>query len=196
MVSAQELLSVGRGSDLSNGSQTTPFWLGMWAIEREETTDVESRAAEIAIAADSIAATQPMFEGETWALAEALRLFADMASDWPDDLTSFEEVLGRLPCMGYVKDQPDIYLRYRVGRTLFERGALAAAERYFLSFYPFHWAYHVPAQFYLGRIFEELEEPEKAREHYRIFVEWWKTADPELQPWVDEGRTGLVRVSG
>lgn len=183
-------------SDLINGSQTTPFWLGMWAIERENRTDVESPAAEIAIAADSIAASQPMFEEETRALAEALRLFSYMASDWPDDLTSFEEVLGRLPSMGYVKDQPDIYLRYRMGRTLFDRGALAAAERYFLTFYPFHWAYYVPAQFYLGRIYEKLEEPEKAREHYRIFVEWWKGADPELQPWVDEGRAGLARVSG
>jgi hypothetical protein len=54
----------------------------------------------------------------------------------------------------------------------------------------------LPAQFHLGRIYEKLDEPEKAREHYRIFVEWWQTADPELQPWVDEGRAALERLDG
>ena len=38
-------------------------------------------------------------------------------------------------------------------------------------------------------------DSEKAREHYRVFVEWWKDSDPELRPMLEEGRAALARLS-
>ncbi len=56
--------------------------------------------------------------------------------------------------------------------------------------------YLVPSHYYLGRIYDELDRPEDAAYHYGLFVEWWRDADPELQPWLNEGREALARLAG
>ena len=45
-----------------------------------------------------------------------------------------------------------------------------------------------------ARAYEQLGEDEKAIVAYAFFVEAWKDADPELQPWVQEARDALVRL--
>ncbi len=127
------------------------------------------------------------------AFLEVLRTYAALRRGDLDRLRDFEAaqrvfIIGGL---GYEGS----FLRYDVGRLLLEAGRVDDAERYFLSLYP-ESRYYVPAQYQLGRVYEALGEREKAREHYRIFVEWWNDADPELQPWVDEGRAGLARMGG
>ena len=46
-----------------------------------------------------------------------------------------------------------------------------------------------------ARIAESLGEREKAMQSYRFVVDVWRGADPELQPFVVEARTGLTRMS-
>ncbi len=46
----------------------------------------------------------------------------------------------------------------------------------------------------LGKIYEQLEEYDKALESYEYFVEYWQDADPELQPMVEEARQAIIRL--
>jgi len=48
----------------------------------------------------------------------------------------------------------------------------------------------------LGKIYEQLEEHDKALESYEYFVEYWNDADPELQPIVEEARQAIIRLQG
>ncbi len=46
-----------------------------------------------------------------------------------------------------------------------------------------------------GRIYERLGQREQAIAKYRFVVAAWRNADPELQPYVDEAKTALRRLS-
>ena len=43
--------------------------------------------------------------------------------------------------------------------------------------------------------YEQTGERDKARKEYAFFVEAWEDADPELQPWVDDARLALDRLT-
>jgi tetratricopeptide (TPR) repeat protein len=47
----------------------------------------------------------------------------------------------------------------------------------------------------LARAYEATGDYEKARKEYAFFVEAWQDADPELQPWVEDARRALARLS-
>lgn len=47
----------------------------------------------------------------------------------------------------------------------------------------------------LGQLFEEMDEPEKAKAAYERFVEAWKNADPGLQDRVEKARKRLEALS-
>jgi tetratricopeptide (TPR) repeat protein len=47
----------------------------------------------------------------------------------------------------------------------------------------------------LARAYEATGDHEKARKEYDFFIEAWQEADPELQPWVEDARRALARLS-
>jgi tetratricopeptide (TPR) repeat protein len=47
----------------------------------------------------------------------------------------------------------------------------------------------------LGELYEAKNEPAKAEQYYRQFVEQWKDADPVLRPQVTEVRNRLTRLA-
>jgi tetratricopeptide (TPR) repeat protein len=47
----------------------------------------------------------------------------------------------------------------------------------------------------LARAYEGTGDYEKARKEYAFFIEAWRDADPELQPWVEDARRALARLS-
>jgi hypothetical protein len=51
------------------------------------------------------------------------------------------------------------------------------------------------AAYHLGQLYEEMDDPLKAREMYELFVGNWTDPDPELQPWVDDATERLLRLS-
>lgn len=51
------------------------------------------------------------------------------------------------------------------------------------------------AHLYLGAAYEAAGRDSEARDAYRYFLTWWSDADPELQPLVEEGRQGLLRIA-
>jgi len=46
-----------------------------------------------------------------------------------------------------------------------------------------------------GRVNERLGNRERALEGYAKVVQAWRNADPELQPYVEEARAALTRLS-
>ena len=52
-----------------------------------------------------------------------------------------------------------------------------------------------PNVFYpLAQAFEQMGDEGKARTAYASFIDAWKDADPELQPWVQQAREALERL--
>ena len=45
-----------------------------------------------------------------------------------------------------------------------------------------------------GAAYERLGRRAEARAEYREVLTQWKSADPELQPFVDQARRGLARM--
>ena len=70
-----------------------------------------------------------------------------------------------------------------------ERGRLREAE----DWYQAAWR-HPVAHERLGQLYEQMNEPENAREAYQRFIKAWKNADPELQPRVKTVRQQLTEL--
>lgn len=57
------------------------------------------------------------------------------------------------------------------------------------------WPYSGWGHYHLARAYEGMGEYGKAAEAYAFFIEAWEDADPELQPWVEDARRALARLS-
>jgi DNA-binding SARP family transcriptional activator/TolB-like protein len=82
----------------------------------------------------------------------------------------------------------NVTVRWWLGELMLEAGRLRDAERYFKSLPgdPF-------AALWLGKVYENLGEVEKARASYEYALLSWQDADPELQPQIQEARLALAR---
>ena len=78
-------------------------------------------------------------------------------------------------------------------RSNLELGRPQNAEPILRSFF---WERYPLSQHRLGKIYEQLEEYDKARESYEYFVHYWQDADPKLQPMVEEARQAIIRLKG
>lgn len=165
------------------------LWLGLYAMAQSREDELSTALQELDTQAADTASARA---DDAASVLEVLRTYAALRRGELDRLRDFEAA--QRVSVGRWLDDGD-FLRYDVGLLLLEAGRLDDARRYFLSQYPESW-YYVPARYQLGRTYEALGERDKARDHYRIFVQWWKNADPELQPWVEEGRAGLARTGG
>jgi len=177
------------------------FWLGARALAEGRVQEAKQLSESLAAmshdrAAGSTTWRDTLYAGYTRADADALSAYIGLSRGEWDRLAEFEDAMLRMAPWGFHSESPAYYLRYQVGKLLFEEGRLREAERYFRSFYQYQWMYLVPSHYYLGRIYEELDRPDDAAYHYGLFVEWWRDADPELQSWWEEGRTALARVTG
>jgi tetratricopeptide (TPR) repeat protein len=179
----------------ARASPTDLFWLGAMATEEGNRGEAEHWGNALASRAMGLRS-----EGETSAAdyaeayAAALSAFGDLLRAGSTSLSDFETALGKLPAADYTREQPQTYLRYRVGQVLFDRGELDAATRYFGSFHPYDF-YTSPAEYYLGRIGEAKAERDVAAAHYMRFLTWWRDADPELRPVWDDARNRLTSMT-
>ncbi|MFV1986983.1 MAG: tetratricopeptide repeat protein [Gemmatimonadota bacterium] len=71
-----------------------------------------------------------------------------------------------------------------------ELGRDQDAARFYAAQWSFPLSYHS-----LGRVYERLGEPEKARASYEYFIASWEHADSDMSPWVDEATDGVLRTS-
>jgi tetratricopeptide (TPR) repeat protein len=59
---------------------------------------------------------------------------------------------------------------------------------------PFELPYLAVAHLRRAEIYDELDQPERAAEHYARFVEMWKDADPRFQPMVESASRRLEEL--
>jgi TolB-like protein len=175
---------------------TDDFWLGLLAVEEGHWDEVERRRRAIEAAASELR-DQGRLRDAGWSqgYAAVLPAYAALVGGDRNGLGAFEGALQRLPTHGYNVEQPQQLLRYRVGRLLLDWGELDQAERYFRSFRPYDYFYTSQAEYHLGQILEARGEREQAAIHYDRFLTWWEDADPELQPWREEARQALLRLT-
>ncbi|HEU4463531.1 MAG TPA: BTAD domain-containing putative transcriptional regulator [Gemmatimonadota bacterium] len=87
------------------------------------------------------------------------------------------------------------FVRWWLGRLLLETGRPAEAERYFRSLWSPEFQSNPLPFYYLGQVYEQLGEEQKARAAFQYFADAWQDADPPLQPFVREARQAIVRLS-
>ena len=177
------------------------FWLGALAVAEADWAEASRQAAR----ADSVAEAMERHGSDRAAglaaerryamYGEALREFIRVMRGDDSRLPAFEEALAGIPLASFHAEFPVYHMKYEVGKRLIERGDLARAERYFRSLDPYAHIHYVPAQYQLGYVYEAMGEPDKAREHYLIVLNWWRDADPYVQPWRTEVEEAVRRLS-
>jgi serine/threonine-protein kinase len=185
----------------AEGGPDEHFWVGALAIGEGRWTDVEAVRRVLERQAQGFDATgsPPRWDDPhaySAAYAAALGAYARIVRGDRSRLAEFESALARLPAVGWDLEQPQQYLRYQVGKLLFDDGRTRDAERYFRSFQPYDYFYTTPAELYLGRIAESRARPEEAVTHYGRFVRWWRYADAPLRPLWEEARQSRSRLTG
>ena len=83
-------------------------------------------------------------------------------------------------------------VRFWLGRIHRDLGNLQEAERYFRRFLT--WDPDPMASYELGRIYQSLGDTDKARERLEFFIANWATADPGLQPLVEDAKRRLIEL--
>jgi len=95
----------------------------------------------------------------------------------------------------FFKESHERYLR---AELLHELGRDEEALSWSSSFghiVGFEFAYLAPLYFRRGQYFEKLDQPERAAEHYALFVKYWQDCDEELRPQVEEARQKLATLA-
>jgi tetratricopeptide (TPR) repeat protein len=180
----------------AGGAPTDQFWLGAVAIEEGRWKDVEAVRRNLEQQTGSVEPDGSTPGANASAYAAALGAYAGLVKGNRSRLAEFESALRRLPVFGFDIEMPQQYLRYRIGKLLFDNGQNRDAERYFRSFQPYEYYYTSPAELYLGRIAAATGRREEAVAHYGRVVRWWRYADESLRPLREEARQALIRLAG
>ena len=179
----------------AEGGPRDHFWVGALAIDEGRWTDVEVARRVLERQAHSFDSEGSPPRANATAYAAALGAYAGLVRGDRSRLAEFESALARLPAGSWDIESPQKYLRYRVGKLLFDDGRPRDAERYFRSFNTYDYFYTSQAELYLGRIAEARGRPEEAVTHYSRVVRWWRYADELLRPLWEEARQALSRLA-
>jgi tetratricopeptide (TPR) repeat protein len=182
----------------SVASVGTVFYAGAFAADRgrwpdhvRATAELERRAERAFAEADTSDGLMPNNGLYVAKRAQALEGYALWRRGQPTAALALLDLSG-------TKMVPVV--RLWLGQLYQELGRLQDAERVYRSFSDGSAQARLSteplAQRELGKIYEQLEEYEKAVESYEYFVEYWRDADPELQPMVEEARQAIIRLEG
>ncbi len=92
-----------------------------------------------------------------------------------------------------ITGERELFLR---GRALWELGRYQEAVPWYTinGLHPGSLSLLAPSHYYKGQIYEDMGDTERARWHYAAFVELWRNADPEYQPFVEEALGRMAQL--
>ncbi len=165
-----------------------PYWIGLGAADGGRWTDFEAAVENMR---DSASARLAAGDSAGAAGRERGVRVLEGYREWkreenPDRML---EILEGLP----LSERDDVDSRWWLGMLYLEVDRPTDAIRMFETFWGGRWLWPI-AKCRLGQAYEQLGDIEKARLSYSEFVEAWNDADPELQPWVEQGRAALRRL--
>jgi class 3 adenylate cyclase/tetratricopeptide (TPR) repeat protein len=88
-------------------------------------------------------------------------------------------------------DTPWDEIQFWIGQILVDQGRPEEAIPYLSA-----RRYSPLNDLHVARAYEMMEEYDRAHDAYGSIVEHWSDADPELAPFVEQGRQGLIRTGG
>jgi DNA-binding SARP family transcriptional activator/TolB-like protein len=156
-----------------------------WQVLRGLLERLQSHAQRLHATGDSSEA------GFTDAVRQALEGYASWRRGQRNDALPLLERSQRLAVGNWPRKIVNIRLRWWLGRLLLEMGRPREALPYFESLTKTSF----PANYELGRIYEQLGEDERAREAYALFLAPRQQADPVFQPMIRDARAALQRLA-
>ncbi len=163
---------------------------GRWADVETEVRALEANAEGALSEGDSLGAA------ESRAFSQAVRGYAALlGGDSETAIRELQAALPELPGLGPGRGFAHGVLQFELGRLLLELGRAREAEPYFRSLEFISGFVGPQVEFYLGQVYEALDDPEEAKLHYARFVRRWEDCDPELRPLWERGRKALGRLT-
>ncbi len=167
------------------------FFTGAWAAEQGRESD---RAAARGQLRDLAARFRVEGDSTTARFADGAGRALDGLFAWkrgrPEEAVRFLEE-ARTQATGYQgQESVNQTIRWWLGELAVETGRLHDAERYFTSM----WLSPL-AERRLGDLYMEMEEFEKARQSYEMFLTAWRDPDPALQPLVLRTRQAVAGLA-
>jgi len=129
-------------------------------------------------------------------------------NDWPYIISQLEPMVGRihepgvggyLPGSAYLSWWLLAEAHHHLGQSL---SAISYLEAFFqrprarLDDWTFHGFFRPTARLKLGRLYAEVNDAERAREHYQAFLDTFTDPDPEYEWMVEQAREGLAALGG
>jgi tetratricopeptide (TPR) repeat protein len=175
------------------------FYLGLLNARLGEADEAEAIAAELEGSRSAFSERMPRLS-VTYFSNMALTVQAQVAvSQGRHELALYllEQVK---PVEGWTQIDNSLYdrlERWLRAEVLYSLARYEEALPWYEAFAMSTWEqeYGVPARFRMGEIHEQLGDPQMAARHYRHFLKRWEECDPELQPWVDQARRALERLT-
>jgi class 3 adenylate cyclase/tetratricopeptide (TPR) repeat protein len=171
------------------------FYAGLWAAERGRWADHEAALRRLT---GHVERARAAGDTATARFTEGARLGVQGWGLWRKGqrepaLKTLQDAQRR--ATGYaLRHGANATLRSGIAELLLEMSRPEEARPYLSSLVADHPSDALASR-RLGKVFEELDEPAKAREAYERFAILWKDADPELQPRVAEARAAVQRLS-
>jgi serine/threonine-protein kinase len=179
-------------ADVLGGRLPSRYRHGLpWLMSQRDTVELRRAGQRMARAAEST--TSPLTRSVLiYQRAASAAYLALAAGDTVDALQRF----AALPAVDCVFAQTCDYERLQAVRLLAARGDDRRAARQFDDLIWGGWGspMAVFARLERARIAERLNDRETALRQYQYVVDVWRTADPELQPYVTEARDALARL--
>lgn len=174
------------------------FWLAALAVEGGDVS-----GAERWLEASRTAAAEPPAEPGQESRSLLVGAYADATAgylaikrgDADSGAAAVADALDRMvgADSGWFSHQ---FLRLELGRALLELNRPQEAIRYLSTFNYLDFAMPVHSWLYLGHAYAAMEDPEKARDYYELFLKSWSQSDAELVPLREEAEAGLGRLAG
>ncbi|MDX1660253.1 MAG: BTAD domain-containing putative transcriptional regulator [Gemmatimonadota bacterium] len=178
----------------ADGSPRAQFTLGMWAAHRGDRDALARRAEEIrSFATDTTYVTDGRVPEDVRIHAATLEALGGLILGDPGSASRLQSILPEIRGP-YTDIALPMIVNYYLGDWFLEREDPDRA-RIHLEALDNHSTFYLPlADLRLGKAYDALGQPLKARDHFARVARWLEKADPDVQPIREEALVEMARL--